>query len=363
MSHRRIAPIVAALAGAAFLFASPSLEASSHSSGGHSSGGHSSSHSSGHMSSHGSSHFRSSQGFRSGGFRSGGHFRSFGRFGFGGGWWWWPWWGWGYPYYYYDGYYGYPGYGYYAGYGDGRGRFAAVKTDVEPDEAALYLDGKLIGTADDFDGYPDMLYLGPGHYRLEFRLDGYETLTTNIDAAPGRFFRVDKRLKKIPGARHYGTYTPAKPEGGIVRYFEKRHPPAAASDEDSQWRGPDRDGRYQAGEDEPSAPEMSGEEAQEPPDADDDDAYADEGGDQPAAAAPSLGDARIVFDVSPPEAAVYIDDRFAGSARELDGIRGGLAVPSGEHRITVTCPGYREATLRVTASTSDRASARIDLKK
>ena len=42
------------------------------------------------------------------------------------------------------------------------GRYAVVKTDVSPEEAQVFLDGKYIGTADDFDGMPDYLYLGAG---------------------------------------------------------------------------------------------------------------------------------------------------------------------------------------------------------
>jgi len=393
----------AALTGAAFLLASSparaasrssshvSVSSSSHSSPSHSSGSHRSSGS--HSSSHGGSW---NGGHHGGGGWGGGHYHGgwgyYGGSGFyGSGWGWgWgfgPWWGYGYPYSY--GYYGYPyrygyGPGYYAGYGGGygdpRARFAAVKTDVEPDEAALYLDGKLIGTADDFDGFPDKLYLGRGHYRLEFRLDGYETLTTDIDASPGRFFRIDQHLKKIPGAAHYGTYTPAQPEGGVIRYFEKSGSHAAPADSDWRSRG-DRRHAAQAPEDEPAPRERmtyerdsdsagpgDDDDAAEAPEADDD---ADEDRMPPAVAEPAPEerpavaetDSRIVFDVSPPDAAIYVDDRFAGSARELNGLAGGMAVTSGEHRITVTCPGYREATMRLEAGGSRRAKARIELKK
>ena len=37
----------------------------------------------------------------------------------------------------------------------------------DPEEALLYLDGRFIGSADDFDGHPDYLYLEPGVYELE----------------------------------------------------------------------------------------------------------------------------------------------------------------------------------------------------
>jgi len=81
----------------------------------------------------------------------------------GGGWGWG--WGWGWP-----GYYG-PAYG--PGYVYGpAAQWAVIDTDISPEEARVYLDGRYIGTADDFDGWPDYLYLRRGHYRIEFRMDG-----------------------------------------------------------------------------------------------------------------------------------------------------------------------------------------------
>src|ERR1700693_5551612 len=110
---------------------------------------------------------------RGGGGRGGGHFGGRGRIfvGVGPGWGW-GWWGW-------PGYYGYYGYG--PGYERGAygpaAEWATIDTDVSPEEAQVYLDGRYIGTADDFDGNPDYLYLKPGRYRIEFPLGGYERLT------------------------------------------------------------------------------------------------------------------------------------------------------------------------------------------
>src|SRR5450759_5037115 len=196
------------LGGLRPLSAAPSRTSASHPSGSSSSRSHapSTSHRSGSM----SPRTHTQGGFHGGGFHGGG-FHGGGRF-FGGWGWYNPWWGW--PYGYYP--------SLYRSGEEYRTRWTAVKTDVEPDEAALYLDGKLIGSADDFDGFPDRLYLGRGHYRLEFRLPGYETYSTEIDAAPGRSFRIDQHLKKVPGAKQYGTYESTRPEGGIVRFFAKR---------------------------------------------------------------------------------------------------------------------------------------------
>jgi hypothetical protein len=258
-------------------------------------------------------------GFHGGGFHGGG-FHGGGRF-FGGWGWYNPWWGW--PYGYYP--------SLYRSGEEYRTRWTAVKTDVEPDEAALYLDGKLIGSADDFDGFPDRLYLGRGHYRLEFRLPGYETYSTEIDAAPGRSFRIDQHLKKVPGAKQHGTYESARPEGGIVRFFAKRGSSAEPQSPEAPEGGP---GEYRE-EYRHDRDEMDDQEA----------------------------DARLFFEVEPAEAAIYIDGRFAGGAQDLNSMDEGFVVEPGEHHITVVCPGYRESTLVVTAGGRKTTRVRLSLSR
>ena len=71
--------------------------------------------------------------------------------------------------------------------------------------------------SDDFDG-PEYLYLKKGNYKLEFRLDGFETKTVDVAARPGAQFKVEDKLKKIPGSKQYGSYNTPTPEGGLQRY-------------------------------------------------------------------------------------------------------------------------------------------------
>ena len=338
-------PIAFGVAFLVLMAARPARAAHSHGGGGSHSSGHSSVHSgSGHSS------FRS--GFHGGGFRGGFHggFRG----GFHGGVRIFPGWGWGWYYpWWWDGYY-YPGYPYaypyrYAESGAGS-EWTAVKTDVEPDEAALYLDGRLIGTADDFDGYPDRLYLGPGHYHLEFRLDGYEPYTTDIDAAPGRSFRLDQRLRKIKGASHYGTYEPARPEGGVMRFWVKNGStdvPQSPDDMRPSRRAYVRDYPPNPGPDEAPG------DVDEP-------GYSE---DRNADAQEQASEAMLTFEVEPEEAAVDIDGRFAGGARDLNSMDEGFVVEPGRHHITVTCPGYRESTIDVTAGLHRRAKVRLSLSR
>lgn len=105
----------------------------------------------------------------------------------------WPWY---WPYYpsYPHGYYpGYPPYpeGYYAA-----PTIGYIKTDVQPDEAEVYVDGKKVGIADDYDGWPSYLKITPGKHQLIFKLQGYDDLTLDLDVAAGRLYRVDYKLFK-----------------------------------------------------------------------------------------------------------------------------------------------------------------------
>src|SRR6266508_3065687 len=149
---------------------------------------------------------------RHGGGHFGGRTRVF--IGVGGGWGW----GWGWP-----GWYG-PGYGYYGPYNvyGPSSQWGVIDTDISPEDARVYLDGRSIGNADDFDGYPDYLYLRSGHYRIEFRLEGYETLVREVNSRPGMFVDYKDKLHKIAGAKRYGSYDTPKQEGEVKRYFGKR---------------------------------------------------------------------------------------------------------------------------------------------
>lgn len=276
----------------------------------------------------------------------------------GGGWGWggWGWgWGWGYPGYVYDGYY--PAYRY------GPPIWARVKTDVEPDEARLYLDGQLIGTADDFDGWPDYLYLQRGRYRLEFRLDGYDTKTVEVDARPGQTIRIDDHLKKVPGARRHGSYEEPKIEGGIQRFWAKRRDVAEPVSPNAPRDG-GRPIEYDRGDGGANAPDHSPEQGVSP---------SDEGwrGDRSPADAtaqappPEPGSARtrLRLHVEPWDAAVYVDDHFVGTAEEINSLDQGLAATAGKHKITVSRPGFKEQTVDVDVQGGKTAKADISLER
>lgn len=274
----------------------------------------------------------------------------------------WGWgWGWGYSPWWY-GYGPYYPYGGYYGYGRAVSRnWAAVDTDVSPESARVYLDGEYVGTADDFDGYPDYLYLKSGRYRLEFRLEGYETRTISVDARAGTKIDVGDRLAKIPGAARYGSYDTPEPSGGVRRFWAKRRDVAEHVTDEEEIFGGER--RYREG-----------------PRDRDDERYADEPErdvevdrdrqryDEPrrredwrGRSGEVRGEARLRLDVSPSDAAVYVDDRFMGTADSLESE--GIAVTAGRHTIVVSRPGYRDRRVEVDLSRGETERVEINLER
>lgn len=256
------------------------------------------------------------------------------------------WWGWGSGWgWYYPPYYGYGGYYRPYGYDYPSAEWARIDTDVDPEEARVYLDGRYIGIADDFDGWPDRLYLKPGRYRLEFRLEGYEPLVVEVDARPGMKLDVKDKMRKIPGAKQYGSYGTPKPEGGVRRYWAKRKDVAESVTDEDEISGysPRRGG--EDAEVESGSAESRSEGSR--------DSWRDKPGrevrSQETKSPTELRAAkpRLRLHVEPPDAAVYVDDRFVGTAEEVNSLERGVSVSPGKHAVTVSRPGFKEKTIDV----------------
>jgi PEGA domain len=98
------------------------------------------------------------------------------------------------------GYY-YPGYGYpysyapyapYEPYGteEASGQVGqptgSLRLKVKPETAKVYVDGALMGTADEFGGLFHHLELEAGAHELELRADGYQTYTVDVTVVAGK---------------------------------------------------------------------------------------------------------------------------------------------------------------------------------
>jgi hypothetical protein len=228
-----------------------------------------------------------------------------------------------------------------------------VDTYVSPESARVYLDGQYVGLADDFDGYPDYLYLRRGRYRLEFRLDGFQSRAVEVEARPGVKIDVGDKLAKIPGAPRYGSYEAPEPAGGVRRFWVKRRnvaEPILAEDEiydDRRPRERDEDVRgIEAERDRQGEP--VGEEAED----------RDDWRDRERA----RGDTRLSLEIEPSDAAVYLDDRFVGTAGEFAS-GPGIAVSPGKHTIVISRPGYQDRQVEIDVAKGETEKVEVSLKR
>ena len=89
--------------------------------------------------------------------------------------------------------YPYPAYRYAA-------RDAAIRFDVKPDKAAVYLDGYYAGVVDDFDSWYQRLYTSPGPHQITLFLEGYRTYTEQVYLTYDNTFKLHHRLERLaPG--------------------------------------------------------------------------------------------------------------------------------------------------------------------
>ena len=251
------------------------------------------------------------------------------------------WYGWGWDCPYGDDCYGYgPGDG--PWYGGGSGPeyapvpgadsegWSTVDIEVSPDLARVYLDGRYIGVSSDFDGDPDYLHLRPGKYKLEFRLEGFLPWSLDADVEAGAKIEVSKKLHRGSGDEAPHISPAPEPEGGVRYFWGKEGGSLEAepgdADDDRAGRDSDDDG------DAEGSPESSPEEFAESRDPD-----------GPAANDLRHG-AKLALSIEPPDAVVYLDGHFLGTAAEVSGADRGVPLTPGKHTISVLRPGSKDRT-------------------
>ena len=196
---------------------------------------------------------------------------------------------------------------------------AVVSVKVRPKDARVHLDDRFVGRARYLDGKPGYLYLEPGSYSLELRLEGYQTVLVELDAKAACRYDLKHRLEKAKGPSgesedEYGKGMPFdRVYGPLVR-----DEPAVAS---SRPAGPDLSLRKDLDPRSGQAADTSA---------------------KPGAA--------LRLRVTPESATVSIDGVFVATARELGLMEGPLAITAGKHRLVVRAPGHNEASRDVEIS-------------
>jgi hypothetical protein len=75
---------------------------------------------------------------------------------------------------------------------------AQVKLKVDPDRAAVFVDGQFAGYAHQFGGARRAMLIAPGKHQIKIALVGYRDFTTEVDLQPHQKFTLKTAL--IPGS-------------------------------------------------------------------------------------------------------------------------------------------------------------------
>jgi hypothetical protein len=183
---------------------------------------------------------------------------------------------------------------------------SAVRLEVTPKEAEVYVDGYYAGVVDDFDGIFQRLRLPPGEHEIMLYRDGFRSVTQRVYLTPNSTFKIKYRMEPLaPGDVAEPRPVPPTPQVGPPGPPPSGGPPIS--------RGPGRRG---------PPPEFP------PPNT-------------PSGPPPSPGQAAngtLVIRVQPADADVFIDGQPWNTAAGPDGIV--VDASEGRHTVQIRKSGY-----------------------
>ncbi len=95
--------------------------------------------------------------------------------------------------------------------------WSTVKLNVNPNRAAVFLDGRFVGHVGEFEGLGRGLMVAPGDHKIKIALPGYRTFETEINPLAQQKVEVKTDLVKTdtpledPSLKGIENYPPAKP--------------------------------------------------------------------------------------------------------------------------------------------------------
>lgn len=212
-----------------------------------------------------------------------------------------------------------------------------VDANIHPKHARLYLDDRFIGIADDFDGYPDYLYLKRGTYKLRCELGGYTAQVVRVEVRAGFRYDVRLRMKRVRGTqKEHWWERPDRPSPlprvfGPTRNGELDEP--SANSEVGRKTGPDLALR-------PGLPSA---------------------GIQGQSQGRALLQGSLRLRIVPMTAALYLDGEFLATGGELGQLVQPVALSPGRHRLDVIAPGYHAVQQEVVVDPGETREIEIEL--
>lgn len=73
---------------------------------------------------------------------------------------------------------------------------AELKISVKPGRAAVFIDGRFIGHADEFSGLGHGLLVTPDKHKVRIALPGYQTFETEVTVRPHQKLKIETELVK-----------------------------------------------------------------------------------------------------------------------------------------------------------------------
>jgi len=75
---------------------------------------------------------------------------------------------------------------------------AEIKLAVNPDRAAVFVDGVFVGHVGEFNGVGKALLVTPGTRKIKISLSGYQTFETEVTLTANQKFKIQTDLAKAP---------------------------------------------------------------------------------------------------------------------------------------------------------------------
>jgi hypothetical protein len=251
-----------------------------------------------------------------------------------------PFW-YGYPYGFADGYpwyaYQYP-IGPYPPYG-GYYRLdpgSAVRLEVTPKEAEVYVDGFYAGIVDDFDGVFQRLPIRPGNHEITLYRDGFRTFHQTVYVAPRTTLKVKNKMQPlVAGDVAEPRPTPPAPPAGVQG--------------DPNQPGPNQPGPNQPGPPPPTVRGQFGRRLPPPPP------------NQPGArSADASTFGTLSIRVQPDGANVLVDgERWDGPQGQNRLI---IEVPEGTHRVEIQREGFEPYSAGITVRRGETTPLNVSLR-
>jgi hypothetical protein len=103
---------------------------------------------------------------------------------------------------------------------------SAVRLDVTPQDAEVFIDGYYAGIVDDFDGAFQRLRVPPGPHEITIYRDGYQTITEKVYLRPDATFKLRRTMDRLAaGQTTEPRPVPAAPPPSAAQPWPPQMPP------------------------------------------------------------------------------------------------------------------------------------------